>query len=246
MVKLFTLMVALLLLAGCGDGGEEKLLTGNPDTKFKMQVQGLESDDMTARRNAFDYLASQGDKGLNAIKDFCKRHSDNDWGEEGLGFRCRISTDPILYYEAGGFEPDFKGNVIRGDIKVELKNVSPNTISIFTIDGNILANALHGTGIETCVGKKPEDWGLLIDPIVPDRLVQIESGDTISGYDPICNYVLSTLPEKVVCFRYYLSMEKGIYYITYDYCISLGPKYSGPSFIHSNRICFALLPLKKK
>lgn len=249
MEKMFTVMAVLIMLAGCTGGSCSKAVPAEkPDTQFRTHVQGLESDDTTARRKAFDYLAGQGEKGLDAIRDFCIRHTDDGWGKEEDGLKCRISTDPILYYEAGAYEPNFKGNVIRGNVKVELKNVSPNTISIFTHGNEILVNPLHHVEIEPYVGEMPKDWGVIFEVIVPKDLMQIAKDETITENDWICDEIRCFhVEDKVVSFRHYLSMESGIYYISYNLILFLGPEHSGPSGgATSNRICFALLPAKKK
>jgi hypothetical protein len=245
MIKLFTLTVALILLVGCSDSKEEDTFTDKPDMKFEIHVQGLESDDMTTRQNAFDYLATQGEKGINAIKDFCKRHTDNEWGKEEDGFRCRISTDPILYYEAGGYEPMHKGNVVEGCVTIELKNVSPNSLNILTYDGGIVTNPLHSTTIETYVGKKPKEYKVIREIVGPEKVVQVGKGETISGKDSTCNIRYFDWADNiVVCFRNYQNMDKGIYFITYRICVFRED--TGVSYIQSNRICFALLPAQKK
>jgi hypothetical protein len=243
MDKIFAIAVAMMLLAGCGGGGEA-VPAEKPDTQFGTYVRGLGSDDTTARRKAFDYLAGQGEKGLDAIRDFCVRHTNDGWGKEENGLRCRISTEPILYYDESG-KPVFKGSVVQGHINIELQNAGPDSLRIRTFDGGIVANPLHSTTIESYVGEKAKEYKAIREIPSPEKMVQIGSGKEISGRDSACDTrYYDWADDEVVCFRNYKNMAKGIYFITYR--IHLFREKTGSQSIQSNRICFALLPVKKK
>ncbi len=244
MVKMFTVIAALVMLAGCSGGGKA-VPAEKPDTQFKMHVQALESGDKAVRRKAFNYLANHGEKGLDAIRDFCKRHTDNGWRKEEDGLKCRISADPILYYEMDADQPVFKGNVVRGFIAIDLKNVGPQPLHILTHDGGIITNPLHGTAIETYLGDEPKEYKVVHEITAPDKAVQIGEGETISGKDFACDTrYYNWADDEVVCFRNYKNMGKGIYFITYT--LGIFREDTGVSYIQSNRICLALLPAKKK
>jgi hypothetical protein len=247
MKALVTVLAIVMVSAGCSGGGDGAAIAGKQEAAFETYVKGLESDDVKTRQEAFDFLASRGEKGLEALREFCERHTDSGWGEEAEGFRCRISADRILHYEPGGLGPHFKGNYIDETIKVEVKNVTDKTVSIVTYDGGIITNPLHHSTIETYVGGKPDKYEVIYEIMVPEIAVQVRGEETLTGIEAACDIrCFDWSDDEIVCFRNYKNMDKGIHFLRYTICVFRGSEYGGASYVISNRICFALLPAQKK
>ncbi len=214
--------------------------------RFKVQVARLEYDEPLVVKDAFYYLAARGESGYQAIKDFCRRHTDHHWGKIGHRARIRIYTDGYLFNQIplGDYMDDYhpedlkewgiNPNARLGQTKrepfiyMEIKNVGKQPFEIIDSAG------------------EGHDVSYNLEAVFPhERLLRVifyqghaweggkilKSGEAHSG--KISIYEVSHLGLHGPGL-YYLSIE-------YDGADSLEPRPKWATTI-SNRICFAILP----